>query len=192
MGVDCRITLPPATRVRDVAMVIGALVGLPVEHRKPDSKYEGFGWASVNKITYKSNSSIPECCNIEWTDLDGEPRNVLYHFEFGDDGCRGMLPRSTPFWLAIGMKLVDFFGGELDKNDSDSVDCDYQKPVRNDISASDGKEWEKFQKRLLAVKPLTRADIDAEKKHASYDRDWKTPGEMDKEKNDNKCRHCGK
>jgi len=37
-----------------------------------------------------------------------------------------------------------------------------------DIRANDGQAWEKFQRRMAAVKPLTKAQIEKYQKYAAY------------------------
>ena len=80
------------------------------------------------------------------------------------------MPRSTPWWLAAGKALVDFFGGELDYNDCDSSDSDYAVPAKGDSMnrPSDGKPWHRLQDRILALQPLSADDILSARQDAAY------------------------
>lgn len=101
--------------------------------------------------------------------VDGERcHSVLYFFEGTKKGERMMIPPSTDFWIAIGKGLVEFFGGTLDYNDCDDSDVDFKRAARKDIHAEGNEEWYSLQERKLAVKPLTKADLEATRKVASY------------------------
>lgn len=165
MGVDCVITLPERTRARDVARVIGVLAGLPAELKKFDS-CDSF-YLDVQGIKLQP-ASVAECAEIVWTDpVSGDGRYVLYHFE-PEHGGRLMLPRSTPFWCAVAVKLVTLFGGSVDFQDCDDVEIDFQASINPLISASDGLEWEQWHKAMLDVGPLTAADIDKGRAVCAY------------------------
>lgn len=174
MGVDCRISLPGAVRVKDVATFIGISAGLPVTAIILPG---GGTYAKVKGIeVLPCGQSLPECCYIEWTDLCGEGRQIMYHFE-GDDGAeRIILGRSTPFWIAMGRRLVKFFGGGVDYNDCDSEDCDYHQVPANDLTRrNDDTVWQAFQNRLLKVKPLSPAEIEWATGRAAYKHPWRLP-----------------
>ena len=165
---DCRIMLSDRVRVSDVADVMAALTGLPVEKRFFDKNHEAEGWAAhVNRVTV-SPSDIPECCEIQWTTPDTAAHYVLYFFEPSEVAGRLMMPRSTAFWIAVGKRLVDFFGGELDYNDCDSKDVDYRRKRRTDCMPNDGKPWYAFQERKLKIKPITDEEYTDAAKHAAY------------------------
>lgn len=51
MGVDCRIKLPAAARIRDVADVIGALAGFPMHKRHFSGGHEG--WSAGREYSDK-------------------------------------------------------------------------------------------------------------------------------------------
>ena len=106
--------------------------------------------------------------------LDGyEGHHVMFHGEPGD-GCHGkyrlLMPRSTPFWIAIGTKLIQFFGGEIDFNDCDSKGMDLKrKKPRKWNDPSNGKSWQDLQKDMWGLKPIAKDDLVAAAKYASYD-----------------------
>lgn len=78
-----------------------------------------------------------------------------------ETGGRLMMPPSTNFWVAIGKRLVQFFGGSIDYNDCDDVDVNFRRRnnPRHLNSPTDRDAWYKFQNRLLKLKPLTRNEL---------------------------------
>jgi hypothetical protein len=178
MGVNCRILLPAAVRIDDVADVMAALAGFAMQKRH-FSNSDG-GWSAGlpygdPRLRVESAENLVECARIHLTAPDGEKlvdgetgHYCLYHFEGSGKGERLLMPRSTPFWIAMGRGLVDFFGGTLDYSDCDAVDVDYKRPARKDIHVEDGDEWSAFQERKLAVKPITKADLAQWKEVAAY------------------------
>lgn len=169
MGVNCRIILPDNVQLGNVTNVIGVLCGL-----KPKKRYfsPSEGWATcVPGATYKPcDSLIAECAVIiikapllphiqEYRNAPPTPY-VRYHFE-PERGGRLLMPPSTNFWVAIGKRLVQFFGGYIDYNDCDDVEMNFsrRKKPRYINSPVDGRAWYKFQNRLLKLKPLTRNEL---------------------------------
>ncbi len=162
MGIDCRIILPGNVRIRDVSDVMGAAAGLRPEQYQIDGKGIFMRVPGVVVSGY-GTQGLETCARI--TFLDHE---VMYHFEYRG-GCRLLIPRSTPFWLAIGYRLVEFFGGELI-----AMDCDdkvvFSRPARDDSwnHAEDGEPWARLQKRKLEVRPLDAEELDTAKSLAAY------------------------
>lgn len=172
MGVDTRIYLSPGARVKEVAEVIGLAAGLPGRWEESGSTR----WYAVPGVRVSSNSGLPECCDIEWVDQNGEGRRVLYHFEAGGHGCKLLMPRSTPFWIAIGRRLVDFFGGWIDYQDCDEEDMDYRQPLQYHCCPEDGEPWKSFRQRMSEVQPITRSEYERSKQYAAYpDAEWSLP-----------------
>ena len=162
MGTDCSITFPPRVRLNDVADVIGILLGAEVA-KEPLGGHDGAYYAHVEGIKVKGCESPAECATITF-----ENRWFLYHFEFGDFGERGMLPRSTARNIAMCKRLADFFGARVDFNDCDLTEVDYFVEEQPDINASDGAAWQRLQDRKLAVLPLTDGEVAACEKFAAY------------------------
>jgi hypothetical protein len=167
MGVDCNIILSPGTRVGDVAKVVGALVGL-----KPEKKFFGSGddgWATrVEGVTVgRPKAEIPECAEILVSDPAAHLTRLLYHFEGGKKGERLIILRSRARNLALGRRLVQFFGGRLISEDTCDTEILEVEPLA-DIHAEGGDEWYSLQERLLAVTPLTEEEIEAMEEHAAY------------------------
>ena len=176
MSVDACLTLPWEARVDDVAKVIGMCCGLP-------ASLEALGrghYAKVAGISASVCDAIPTCCKINWTDISNPEhgRHVLWHHEWnrpraGTPGGKGMMPPSTPFWLATCRRLVDFFGGVLDYQDCDAVYCDYRRKMDHQCNPElEGEPWDTFQRRILAVLPLCREEVEAMKPHAAYPDEW--------------------
>lgn len=172
MGVNTSITLPAQVQLRDVALVLAALDGVPmVRHH---FTFGNGGWGAdleggIGKhIIYSTNDHLPECVGIRWISAEGKARYVLYHFEFGRAGHHGLLPGATPWWIVAGKRLVDVFGGIVDFDDCDNKDQDYVQPIADDISASNGEAWYRWQERLLAVKPITQEELDEARQYAAY------------------------
>ena len=176
MGVDSLIYIRRDARVRDIADVIGILAGLK-PYRRDFS--QGDGWAChVDGASADACKSLPQCCeiNIQAPDgyklIDGEQSHyVLWHWEpsrmMGDYHL--IMPRSTPFWIAIGRGLCKFFGGKIDYNDCDPDGINARfKGMRKDNSPEDGKPWTDFQQAKLDLKPLTMRDLEKAGKWSSY------------------------
>jgi hypothetical protein len=179
MGVDVYIYINNKARLRDVADVIGILAGNEPYKQKFSGSWSD-GWsAEVDNVETKSGC-MPECAEILVKAPDGgklvdgqESHWVLWHWEPSryNNNYHVICPPATPFWIAVGKKLADFFGGKLDYNDCDDSEIDYEKKrgkVRLGEYAEDGEGWEKLQEAKLKLKPLSQADMKEALKHAAY------------------------
>lgn len=169
MGVDCKIYLPDNVQIHDVARVMGIAAGLPFT-KEPIGHEDA--WSVKVEGAYIDPSRVVTLANISLSGklIDGEFRHdAIYHFEASQKG-RLLMPRSTAFWIGIGRRLVDFFGGHVDYNDCDEIYDDYIKipKSRRHNSPQDGKPWQKFQQRIAEVKPLTQEELIAFDIFASY------------------------
>lgn len=167
MGADCIITLPHDVRVWDVACVVGILAGLnPAWETHGDAKCVRVDGVEVRECGVVAGANIIICGDL----VDGsESHAAFYHFEGARGEGRILRPRSTPFWCAVACGLVKAFGGNVDYNDSDSVDVDYTaKKPRKSNSPIGGKPWGDFQKDMYTIKPLTKADLAKFAKYAGY------------------------
>jgi hypothetical protein len=163
MGVDCKTYLPPNVRIRDVANILGIAAGLK-PHMYQSEQFSDSSWAEVNGVSV-SGSGIVTLANIDLRGdmVDGMKHHfVSYHFEASHSGDRLLMPRSTAFWIACMKRLVDFYGGRIDFNDCDDTDVDYEVPPKSNEEncPEDGDEWDDFQKRVLAVEPVTKAEME--------------------------------
>jgi hypothetical protein len=179
MSVDCIIKLPMDVRIRDVAEAVGLLAGLKAKEKPMESGDRAwtFRWVEGVKV---NPTSVPTMAEIfieapkGEKQVDGNANHfTYYHFE-NPDGRREIAPRSTAFWIAVGKRLVKFFGGKLDYQDCDGGAFNYFAPKpRKSNSPEDGKPWEGFKRALYSIKPLTMAELKAAQKHAAYD--WPVP-----------------
>lgn len=170
MGVNCRISLPTA-RLRDVANAIGILAGLPAKESPIDGSKGVF--IQVEGVKTKPCGESLEMCayiNLDGPMVDGQKGHyVMYHFKFDvptaaeniNECSRGMIPQSTPFWCAIGRRLVETFGGQFRSTDYDG-DPEVSVGPHYLNGASNGPQWDAQQRRILNLKPITKADMDAE------------------------------
>ena len=169
MGVDCKISLPQEARVSNVAEVIGILLGKKVTLNTPANSSQKYTSADVEGVKVTSAVGVVSCANIDIENTDQGSRHFLYHFEWtrgtSEDGehnmghGRGLMPKSTARNIAMGIGLVKFFGGQVDFNDCDDIDCNFKRPKQRDITACNRKAWENFQKRIARLKPLTYDEI---------------------------------
>ena len=181
MGVNVDCKLPADVQVRDAADVMGILAGLPMETKFVDGKKFGTTYSQHNSYERMPGveikpTSIPAMVDISLTGdmVDGEKQHFYYwHFE-GQGGTRSFGPKSTAFWIAVCIGLVDFFGGELVYNDCSGSICDYRKASRHSNDNEGGRFdmgddlYESMQDRKHNLKPLTLDDLKAVHKYASY------------------------
>lgn len=169
MGVDASITLHPSARVGDVTTALGILAGLEPELHPLSSGALRVQVPGAVCDSYGSPAGgLVACARIDLTAPEGhllvdgeEGHHVMYHFEWEKTevhGARGLLPPSTPFWVAAGIKLVDFFGGHIDFNDCDTVAVDHVAPP-SILPAADDQGWQDYQHALAAIEPVTRDDM---------------------------------
>ena len=174
MGVDCKIILPANVRLKDVADVIGVAAGFKPEKSPLGSSHPDSWAVRVPGVRVSSFNcqGLESCAKIELVGetMDGvKDHYVMYHFEY-DDGQRLLAPRSTAFWLGIGHRLVDFFGGSIDYQDCDDSYKDYSVPGKSDElnQPEGGDEWDSLQERMFAVKPLTKEELKRFNKLTAY------------------------
>jgi hypothetical protein len=163
MGTDCKITFPGDVRADDAAKVIGILLGC----EKHWTESGNARWVDVDNAKV-GHTSMPKCAEITAEGPMGTVR-ALWHFEFGEGASRGMLPTSRPTWIAIARRMVEFFGGKVDYQDTDAVEVNYSaKKPRKVNNPSDDKAWDDFHNELWQLKPLTKAEIEKCRKLAGY------------------------
>jgi len=165
MGIDTHIYLPNDVRLHDVAQIMGLLAGC----KRSNEKYR-----IVEGVTYRMVPSIPEMPIIHLENENGlidgaKVHEAYYHFEMDDANYRLIGVRPTRFWIAIGYKLIEFFGGHIDINDCDNKECNKRfKNPRKHNNPDDGKPYEDFEKAMRDIEPLTDKDL-ANIKDALYD-----------------------
>ena len=154
MGCSTEIRISKDARVDDVAKVIGILSGLSVKWDGTADKKAR--WIKVLGASVEGIVNIPSCANIDIDApageelVDGYCRHcAMFHFQPSSTPLTHnlMIPPSTAFWIAVGLKLCKFFGGAVKYNDCESLKFErYFKRPRKDNAPSDGKPWNDFQK----------------------------------------------
>ena len=168
MGVDAKIFLPPQVAVHYVAEAIAIAGGAQWEKSVLRDDLEV---VSVPSLELKP-SSVITLAEIRFHDsIRNQPHWIAYHFEFGGKGERGVMPRSHPYWLAVGKKVVDAFGGRIDYADCDDSSNDYEAPVRWPEGWEDGPGYQALQAILRSITPVTDEDIRAMEEYAAYPND---------------------
>jgi hypothetical protein len=175
MGVNTEIKLPHDVRIDDVADVIGILAGNAARWETIRGCGETFKALRVDGVKVRGNRNIPEMAEIIVKPpkgkrfIDGHKvHSVNFFFEVSDGG-RHLNPPSTPFWIAVGIRLARFFGGRVVFNDckSSAANRRFSKP-RSRNNAEDNKGWHAFQKEMANVRPLTKDDLKRTSKYSAW------------------------
>lgn len=173
MGCDCQIYLPRDVRLREVSTVMGILAGLPKEKVFFN---DGANFYVKVKGAETKSTTIPEMVEIILRASDdlklideSDYHFCFYHFENEDSKYISLNPPSTPFWVAIGIGLCDFFGGKINYNDCDDTDIDrtYKKP-RTHNNPKNNDEYHKFQKQMWKLESLGIDELIMAKEHSAY------------------------
>lgn len=173
MGVDMVISLPANVQIRDVAKAIGKLMGLPSFMEELSGSSGGL-YVKVDDVEIKTSQAFSDIVSI---DIGGKGKSLvdgyderLFFYDFeGTSGRRHIRTRSYAVNIALGRRLVDFFGGWVnycDYNDNK----DYVVPDKSDEEncPEDGEPWQAFQDRIHALGPITKAEIKECKQWAAY------------------------
>jgi len=154
MGVDTLIQLPEKTKIHEVANVISVLAG-NVPKKEKDNNFYDFPGVKMETGYVVGLAQINFNCH-------GHQRFCLYHFE-SEDGGRLIMPRCTSFWLAMGSRLIDFFGGKHIFNDCEDFDDPHNHSIQEEgcrwLSSEDDHSYEMKQKAIIYLKPLTVDEI---------------------------------
>lgn len=168
MGVDARIYLPPQVAVDYVAEAIAIAGGAKWEDQDIGGARDKLIVVKVPSLEVKP-ASVVSLVDIRFFDeIRQVHRYVNYHFEFGMKGERGFMPRSRAYWLAVGKKVVDAFGGRLDYADCDDSDADYEVEVRWPEEWERNPGYQQLQTILRGITPVTAEDIAAMADFAAY------------------------
>lgn len=176
MSSRCHIHLPVDVRAHEAGEVIGILAGLKSHKKFFES---GKGWyAEVRGVSEHGNPT-----NIGFGEImfggdmvDGEnAHSVYFHYStrlYG--GVYNMVScASTPFWCAVGLRMVQFFGGVCVYNDCDDTKkagCFKRRcpQDRNGFIPEIGNKWFEYQQALLDMKPLSKTEIEDARAFAAY------------------------
>ena len=178
MGVNVKCELAAGTRIRDVAMVAAALLGNKAAH-SPIAGSDGIFARVEGVLPFERTSSIEMVYMVLKLDMnnpaaaaiiksDGNPYHLSYHYEAGPLGEPLLMPACTAAKIALCVGLVKFFGGKVLYNDCAAKSPTLRRKPRPDIHAEDNPDWDHFQRRILAVKPLTAADVAKYEKYSGY------------------------
>lgn len=170
MGVDINCSLTTHTSVKDLGTALALAMGFPLVKHPVGGVYwyaEASGHWSI-----KSSPAVETCYDFIAYGVSMSPHgtvSLLVHSESASPSgyVRCIIPRSTPFWLAVAEKLVQCFGGSLVAKDSDGIVVLEVPPVVC-MSAEDGGPWMERQDRLAAVTAVTKEDIDRWAPFAAY------------------------
>jgi hypothetical protein len=176
MGVNVKCELAAGTRLKDVASVAAALLGNKAEHKPIDNSKgifarvdgvhtERTSFLEMVTIVIKLDAKNPAAKEI--IKSDGNPYHLTYHYESGPMGEPLLMPACTAAKIALCVGLVKFFGGKVLFNDCAAKSPTFRRERRTDIHAADNP-WDHFQKRILAIKPLTAADVAKYEKYSGY------------------------
>lgn len=169
MVCDASISLPGNVRVERVAEVVGKLLGCEstLEKVSGSVRVDGVDIRPMDHPTYVQIIVMPP---------SGRRRRFNYFFESSAQKSRGanrrsMSTSSTPTNIAVLVGVAMFFGGAVDANDLDEEECDVGVLDKSDLqnATEDGPSWDDLQRRIHAIKPLTKAHIEPWRKRAAYD-----------------------
>lgn len=173
MGVDTIVRLPDDVRVNDVCKATAVLAGL--KFTKCYFKGDTSSWYIEVAGSKVATTCVPEMVTIELDAgsdgllVDGiRHHSAYYHFECEHGPYRTFSVRSTPFWIAVGAKLVKLFGGHMIANDCDNDITHRATKPRPSNHPSNGEPWQELQRAISNLKPVTKSDMDKASKWASY------------------------
>lgn len=166
----CKVYLSSRARLKDVVDVLALLTWATktkFPHGYDPDAYitDVYAGIELGGLSYTSSST-----NVKWHLFGtmGKVVNKSYNFEYGH-GFHGMDFAASDFGVALGKRLVDFFGGKVDFNGHDTVKCDYARPIRHDIGAEvSSPEWYQLQRRKFHLKAITQKELDEAYKVAYY------------------------
>jgi hypothetical protein len=180
MGVNTVICLPHNARADDIATVLASLAGAGGKlEMLPGGGANFVSDAKIRFEPYADASSLHNCRRLTIDRLSAGRIDTMFHYDLNCGRSqmgglryqvhgRGIMPASTAWWIAIAAGLVDFFGGAADYADCDDTDIDVQEPERDDLRAHDGAPWDRFQRRMAAVQPISAEAIKLSRQFAGY------------------------
>lgn len=192
MSVNVRIQLPLSVNTERVIKVMGKCLGVdfhlktfddkPFNSSEASSKENSWHFSFNKKgetfIDAKSDERDVSFCHFNVKDCAGNSLSWLFFYETEDESYKLLSPGSSAIAVALGRRLVKFFGGEIqytdydDKSDMRCSDASSLFPTKKKSQSSDDR-WYQFQNALLAQPLLTVKELEFGKKKASYwtDRD---------------------
>ena len=189
MSVDCNIRLPLDVPMDEVGNVVAALVGVPFKVEEFSAGGSDQKMLHVARFDKKGLKYVPSKHSPGMFDIilknkkglaDGEDTHTVYFFHCSNDCYDGkvhnvMSPPSTPFWCAMGKRLVEFFGGVVVFSDAG---CETGKNVcRRKRTCpvdkwgripSDGKVWQEYQDAIINMPKISEKELQAAWGVAAY------------------------
>ena len=170
MGCDCRILIPSDTRLNDLVSVMAIAAGGGSQkvflQGDTGSWYVRTTGARVEPSSAGASFMIMSpsiFLNIGKKMVDGEQEHFTM-LHLAAEGRHGkyfsMHPPSTPFWVAMGRKVINVFGGEILFDDcADKPFIVTSKKPRKWNDPEDGEPWQKLQDDIFHVRPVTVKDM---------------------------------
>lgn len=173
MGVNTRIWLSPTTDFNDLITALLSLAGSPAKSEK-----HSYGTVPVrtapHHVRHHDFSPTMVTVTIPCPARIDEVSSVDVHVHLNVTspsklaGHVYLAPGANSFWLAVGKRLVEIFGGHIDYVDYDEPDYDYSVRQKTFMGSDDGPSWQRRQNALIAIKPVTAEEQLAMNAVAAY------------------------
>jgi len=169
MSVNTNIFLPSDVRCLDVAKAVAVLAGL-----SPSATDYGFTVAGLKIASLGDMPGPTVRISLTGSMVDGEIEHQFYlSYESSDlpGHDRVISVASTAFWVAMGQRLIRFFGGALVY-----ADCECQEPGEYKIRTwpypreVDDSGCLELSSRIFKLKTLTDRELKSAADYAYYDR----------------------
>lgn len=147
MGVDTKIYLPPYVAVNDIAKTTAVLAGGKVSLKEIGDNRRSVKVVEVEGLEIQTLPSMHSMLTIKFKDVLGGNRHCFLHYDGIENGSKLLSTRSTPFWIALGHRLINLFGGEMIYEDSSGNHADESVPINKSIW---GKWWKMNNRRSLS------------------------------------------
>lgn len=175
MGYDTVIYLPPHVDDDDVCEMMAICAGAKAYRRDFGGNHKGWS-AVVEGVSYQAEGlgRFPNMVLTKFKDAQGQERQVNYFCRHGATGGPMLRPRSTPFWLAVGRRLIGVFGGQLRHDDGSDEINEEVDPSKAELSAEDYDEsngnegFYRRQEALMRALPLSPKELIAASQVAAY------------------------
>lgn len=179
MSVDTNIKLPLWVRSESVLKVIGKSVGVPFSfgtinqrpyHEKNPSDnlnpwFLKFNSSGDSYIKSKPVDYASSAVDFLFQDISGSLHKWLFFHETEDEDFKLLNPNQSAMSVAIGRRLIQFFGGEIQYCDYTS-NSDYKVsqrlalyPKKKTYQTSDDR-WYQFQNTLKSFPILSLEEMD--------------------------------
>jgi hypothetical protein len=167
MGVNLKVIFPSSAKARDIFDVTAFCLGNEKEVRPHIPSVH----AECDVVKIVPNSDGDMLTVFFESPLNGYQRMFYFHWQLGASEWvgPGFSMKSCADNIALARRLVTFFGGELDENDSDDTMVDLRCPPNPLNFADDGERWDALQVAKASVLPLTAEEIEAAEENAAYD-----------------------